>query len=86
MYLKTDSNHKESAPTKIKIHERQTAELIGSLNDPFNGEAQNIATGAELRGNIINGLLSARKYGTERIDQFIKNKLLFREISFHAVL
>ena len=40
MNLKTDSNHKESTPGKIKKHEEQIAELIGSLIDyvdPFHG-------------------------------------------------
>ena len=29
--------------------------------------AQNMAVGAEIPGNIINGLLSARKHGTKRV-------------------
>ena len=86
MNLKTDSNLKESTPGKIKRHEEQTARLIGSLNDPFHGAAQNMTAGAEIPGNIINGLLSARKYLTERVEQFIKKKLLFREVSFYTVL
>ena len=76
MNLKTDSNHTGSTPGEIKRYEEQIAELIGSLNDPFHGAAQKMATGAEIPGNIINGLLSARKYGTERVEQFIKKKLL----------
>ena len=86
MNLKNSSNLKESTPGKIKRHEEQTAGLIGSLNDPFHGVAQNMGAGAEIPGNIINGLLSARKYATERVEQFIKKKLLFREVSFYAVL
>ena len=84
--LKTDSKPKESTPGKIKKHEEQIAGLIGSLKIPFHGAAQNMAAGAEIPGNIINGLLSARKYGTERVEQFIKKKLLFGEVSFYAVL
>ena len=38
-----------------------------------------MAAGAEIPGNIINGLLSARKYGTERVQQFIKMRFLSRE-------
>ena len=57
MNLKTDSNLKESIPRKIKRHEVQTAGLIGSLNDPSHGVAQNMTAGAEIPGNIINGLL-----------------------------
>ena len=86
MNLKTDSKPKESIPGEIKRHEKQIAGLIGSLNDPFHGVAQNTAAGAEIPSNIINGLLSARKYGTETVEQFIKKKLLFRLVSFYAVL
>ena len=61
MNLKTDSNHKESTPGKIKKHEEQIAELIGSLIDydvdPFDGTTQNMATDVELTSNITNGLL-----------------------------
>ena len=86
MNLKTGSNHKESIPGEIKIHEEQIRGLIGSLNDPFHGVAQNMAAGSEIPGNIINALLSTRKYGTERVEQFIKKKWLFREVRFYAVL
>ena len=34
-------------------------------------------------GNIINGLLSARKYGTERVEQFTKKRFLSREVTFY---
>ena len=84
--LKTDSNHKESIPGEIKKHEEQIAGLIGSLNDygdPFHGTERNITTCAEIPSNIINGLLSARKYGTERVKQFIKKRLLYQEVSFY---
>ena len=86
MSLKTDSNHKESTPGEIKKHEEQIPGLTGSLNnydDPFYVAAQNMATGAEIPSNIINGLLSARKYDTERVEQFIKKRLLSREVSFY---
>ena len=46
MNLKTESNHKESTPGKIKKHEEQIAELIGSLIDyvdPFHGITGNMA-------------------------------------------
>ena len=33
--------------------------------------------------NIINGLLWARKYAAERVEQFRKKKLLSREVSFY---
>ena len=65
MNLKTNSNHKESTPGKIERHEEQTVGLIGSLNDPFHGVAQKMTVGSEIPGNIMNALLSARKYGTE---------------------
>ena len=42
-----------------------------------------MTTGAEIPDNIINGLLSDRKYGTERVEQFMKKGLLSREVSFH---
>ena len=42
-----------------------------------------MTTGAEIPGNIINGLLSARKYATERVEQFTKKRLLSQEVSFH---
>ena len=86
MHLKTDSNYKESAPGEIKRHEEQTAGLIGILNNPFHWVAQNMSGGAEVPGNIINGLLSARRYATEKVEQFIKKKLLIWEVSFYAVL
>ena len=65
MNLKTDSDLKESTPGEIKRHKEQIAGLIGSLKDIFHGVAQNVAADAELPGN---GLLSARKYGTERVE------------------
>ena len=83
MNLKTDSNPKESTPREIKRQKEQIAGLIGSLKDLFHGVAQNMAAGAELPGN---GLLSTRKYGTERVEEFIKKKLLFQEVSFYAAL
>ena len=45
-----------------------------------------MAAGAEIPGNIINRLLLARKYDMKRVERFIKKKLLFRKVSFHAVL
>ena len=42
-----------------------------------------MATGAEIAGYIINGLLSARKYATKRIEQFTKMRLLSREVNFY---
>ena len=86
MKNKTGSNHKESTPGEIKKHEEKIAGFIGSLNDygdPFHESAQNMA---EMLGNIKNGLLSARKYGTERVEQFIKKKLLSRSnfLRFHT--
>ena len=83
MNLKTDSNPKESTPREIKRQKEQIAGLIGSLKDLFHGVAQNMAAGAELPGN---GLLSTRKYGTDRVEEFIKKKLLFQEVSFYAAL
>ena len=65
MNLKTDSDHKESTAGEIKIHEEQIEGLIGSLNDPFHGVAQNKAASSGIPGNIINALLSATIYGTE---------------------
>ena len=82
MKNKTESNHKESTPGEIKKHEEKIAGFIGSLNDygdPFHESAQNMA---EMLGNIKNGLLSARKYGTERVEQFIK-KNCSREVIFY---
>ena len=72
MNLKTDSNHKESTAGEIKIHEEQIEGLIGSLNDPFHGVAQNKAASSGIPVNIINALLSAKIYGTERVEQFIR--------------
>ena len=42
-----------------------------------------MTAGAEIPGNITNGLLSARKYATERVEQFAKKRLLSREVSFY---
>ena len=86
MNFKTDSNFKESTSGEIRKHEEQIARLIVSLNkysNPFHKVAWNMATGAEIPGNIINGLLSARKYATERVEQFTKNRLLSREVNFY---
>ena len=88
MNFKTASNHKESTPGEIRKHEEQIAGLIGSLNDygnPFRGAARSMAAGAEIPGNIINWLLLllARKYGTERVEQFVKKRLLSQEVSFY---
>ena len=85
MNLKTDWNRKESTAGEIKRHEEQIARLIGSLNDPLRGVAQNMVAGSEIPGNIINALLSARKYGMARVQQFIKKKWLFL-VRFYAVL
>ena len=85
MNFKTDSNFKKSTPSEIRKHEDQIATLIGNLNNysnPFHEVAWNTTTGAEIPGNIINGLLSARKYGTERVEQFTKKRFLSREVSF----
>ena len=86
MNLKTDLNHNESTPGEIKKYEEEITGRIGSLKDygdPFHGVAQNMVTGAEIPGNIINGLLSARENGTERVEQFIKKRLLSGEVSFY---
>ena len=88
MNFKTASNHKESTPGKIRKHEEQIAGLVGSLNkygNPFRGAARSMAAGAEIPGNIINWLplLLARKYGTERVEQFVKKRLLYQEVSFY---
>ena len=86
MNFKTDSNFKKSTPSKIRKHEDQIVTFIGSLNNysnPFHEVAWNMTTGAEIPGNIINGLLSARKYATERVEQFTKKRLLSQEVSFH---
>ena len=47
-----------------------------------------MATAAEINGNIINGLLPARKYATERVEQFTKKRLLSREVNnaYNALL
>ena len=42
-----------------------------------------MATGAERPDKIINGLLSARKYGTEKVKKLIRKRLLSREVSFY---
>ena len=68
--VETNSNFKESTPVEIRKHEEQIARLIGNLNNysnPFHEVAWNMATGAEIPGNKINGLLSARKYATEGV-------------------
>ena len=41
-----------------------------------------MATGAEIPGDMINRPLSARKYATERVEQFTKKILLSQEIIF----
>ena len=63
--LKIDSNHKESTPRETKKQEEQIAGLIGSINDygnPFHEAARSIA----------------EMSGTERVEQFIKKRLLSR--------
>ena len=40
-------------------------------------------TGAEIPRNIINGLPSAIKHATERVEQFTKKRLLSREVNFY---
>ena len=40
----------------------------------------------KIPGNIINGLLSARKYATERVEQFTKKRLLSREVTFYETI
>ena len=40
----------------------------------------------KIPGNIINGLLSARKYATERVEQFTKKRLLSREVNFYDLI
>ena len=42
-----------------------------------------MATGAKIPGNIINGLLSAGKNATDRVEQFTKKRLLSREVNFY---
>ena len=42
-----------------------------------------MATVAKIPGNIINGLLSAGKNATERVEQFTKKRLLSREVNFY---
>ena len=83
MNFKTHSKHKELTPEEIKRHEEQIARLMESLNDPIQRAAQIMATGAEVSGIVINRPLSARKYGTERVDQFIKKKFLSRGVRFY---
>ena len=39
-----------------------------------------MVTGAEIPGNITNGLLSPRKCGAERVNQFMIKRLLSREV------
>ena len=83
MNFKTDSNFKESTPGEIRKHEEQIASVIGSLNkysNPFHEVAWNMATVAEIPGNIINVLLSARKFATKKVEQFTKKRLLSREV------
>ena len=42
-----------------------------------------MATGAQIAGYIIKGLLSARKYTTKRVVQFTKKRLLSQEVNFY---
>ena len=77
---------KKSTPTEIRKHEEQVAGLIRSLNkysNPFHEVAWNMATGSEIPGNITNGLLPARNYATERVQQFTKKRLLSWEVNFY---
>ena len=49
--FKTDSNFKESKPSKIRKHDEQIGGLIGSLNNhskSFHGASCNIPTGVEI--------------------------------------
>ena len=52
---------------EIKKHEKQIAGLTRSINVTlFYEEESNIVTGAEINCNVINGILSARKYDMQR--------------------
>ena len=86
MNLKTESNQKESTPWEIKKHEEQIAGVIEWLNDygdPFYRAAQNMATSAEIPEiSTINRQLSARKYTTERVEQFMRKGLHLQEVCF----
>ena len=42
-----------------------------------------MATDAEIPSNITNGLLSAKKYDIERVEHFMKRRLLSREVSLY---
>ena len=41
-----------------------------------------MATHAEIPSNMTNGLLSAKKYGIERVEHSKKGRLLSREVRF----
>ena len=45
-----------------------------------------MATDAEIPINIITGLLSARIFGTERVEHFMKKRLLSQEVSFYDLI
>lgn len=42
--------------------------------------------GAEIPGNVINRQLSARKYGTEGVEEFMKKNLLFPGTRFYDTM
>ena len=70
---------------EIKKDEEQISVRIGSLNkygDLFHRAAQNTAAGGEIPCNTINGLLSARKYDTEIVEQFIKKETVIPRNKF----
>ena len=67
MNLRTNSNCEESMCEEIKKHEKQIAGLTRSINVTlFYEEESNIVTGTEINCNVINGILSARKYDMQR--------------------
>ena len=51
--------------------------------DPFHGAVRNMTTDVEITSNITNGLLSARQYGTERIENIMEKRFLSRGINFY---
>ena len=51
--------------------------------DPFHGAVRNMTTDVEITSNVTNGLLSARQYGTERIENFMEKRFLSRGINFY---
>ena len=84
-------DHKELGPSRLSRDENDVLKLKAELElrDVFMTESPkllNIATGDAATADIADALLNASDKGQEYINQFIADRLIKKEISFHKVL